>query len=74
MEEQVLKLQERLENAKKVFREMKAQMTEQEALISDLKLQIDKEKENTENVKKQMSSFINTIKESINELTELIEG
>lgn len=74
MEEQVLKLQERLENAKKVFREMKAQMTEQEALISDLKLQIDKEKENTENVKKQMSSFINTIKESIDELTELIEG
>ena len=63
MEEQVLKLQERLENAKKVFREMKAQMNEQEALISDLKLQIDKEKENTENVKKQMSSFINTIKE-----------
>ena len=53
---------------------MKAQMTEQEALISDLKLQIDKEKENTENVKKQMSSFINTIKESIDELTELIEG
>ena len=43
MEEQVLKLQERLENAKKVFREMKAQMNEQEALISDLKLQIDKE-------------------------------
>ena len=74
MEEQVLKLQERLENAKKVFREMKAQMTEQESLISDLKLQIDKEKENTENVKKQMSSFINTIKESIDELTELIEG
>ena len=74
MEEQVLKLQERLENAKKVFREMKAQMTEQEALISDLKLQIDKEKENTENAKKQMSSFINTIKESIDELTELIEG
>ncbi len=74
MEEQVLKLQERLENAKKVFREMKAQMNEQEALISDLKLQIDKEKENTENVKKQMSSFINTIKESIDELTELIEG
>ena len=74
MEEQVLKLQERLENAKKVFREMKAQMTEREALISDLKLQIDKEKENTENVKKQMSSFINTIKESIDELTELIEG
>ena len=74
MEEQVLKLQERLENAKKVFREMKAQMTEHEALISDLKLQIDKEKENTENVKKQMSSFINTIKESIDELTELIEG
>ena len=74
MEEQVLKLQERLENAKIVFREMKAQMTEQEALISDLKLQIDKEKENTENVKKQMSSFINTIKESIDELTELIEG
>ena len=74
MEEQVLKLQERLENAKKVFREMKAQMTEQEALISDLKLQIDKEKENTENVKKQMTSFINTIKESIDELTELIEG
>ena len=73
MEEQVLKLQERLENAKKVFREMKAQMTEQESLISDLKLQIDKEKENTENVKKQMSSFINTIKESIDELTELIE-
>ena len=74
MEEQVLKLQERLENAKKVFREMKAQMNEQEALISDLKLQIDKEKENTENVKKQMSLFINTIKESIDELTELIEG
>ena len=74
MEEQVLKLQERLENAKKVFREMKAQMNEQEALISDLKLQIDKEKENTENVKKQMSSFINTIKESIDELTELIDG
>ena len=74
MEEQVLKLQERLENAKKVFREMKAQMNKQEALISDLKLQIDKEKENTENVKKQMSSFINTIKESIDELTELIEG
>lgn len=74
MEEQVLKLQERLENAKKVFREMKVQMNEQEALISDLKLQIDKEKENTENVKKQMSSFINTIKESIDELTELIEG
>lgn len=74
MEEQVLKLQERLENAKKVFREMKAQMNEQEALISDLKLQIDKEKENTENVKKQMSSFINTIKESIDELTELIAG
>ena len=74
MEEQVLKLQERLENAKKVFREMKSQMNEQEALISDLKLQIDKEKENTENVKKQMSSFINTIKESIDELTELIEG
>ena len=74
MEEQVLKLKERLENAKKVFREMKAQMNEQEALISDLKLQIDKEKENTENVKKQMSSFINTIKESIDELTELIEG
>ena len=74
MKEQVLKLQERLENAKKVFREMKAQMTEQEALISDLKLQIDKEKENTENVKKQMTSFINTIKESIDELTELIEG
>ena len=74
MEEQVLKLQERLENAKKVFREMKAQMNEQEALISDLKLQINKEKENTENVKKQMSSFINTIKESIDELTELIEG
>ena len=74
MEEQVLKLQERLENAKKVFREMKAQMNEQEALISDLKHQIDKEKENTENVKKQMSSFINTIKESIDELTELIEG
>ena len=74
MEEQVLKLQERLENAKKVFREMKAQMNEQEALISDLKLQIDKEKENTENVKKQMSSFINTIKESIDGLTELIEG
>ena len=74
MEEQVLKLQERLENAKKVFREMKAQMNEQEVLISDLKLQIDKEKENTENVKKQMSSFINTIKESIDELTELIEG
>ena len=74
MEEQVLKLQERLENAKKVFREMKAQMNEQEALISDLKLQIDKEKENTENVKKQMTSFINTIKESIDELTELIEG
>ena len=74
MEEQVLKLQERLENAKKVFREMKLQMNEQEALISDLKLQIDKEKENTENVKKQMSSFINTIKESIDELTELIEG
>lgn len=74
MEEQVLKLQERLENAKKVFREMKAQMNEQEALISNLKLQIDKEKENTENVKKQMSSFINTIKESIDELTELIEG
>ena len=74
MEEQVLKLQERLENAKKVFREMKAQMNEQEALISDLILQIDKEKENTENVKKQMSSFINTIKESIDELTELIEG
>ena len=74
MEEQVLKLQERLENAKKVFREMKAQMNEQEALISDLKLQIDKEKENTENVKKQMSSFINTSKESIDELTELIEG
>ena len=74
MEEQVLKLQERLENAKKVFREMKSQMNEQEALISDLKLQIDKAKENTENVKKQMSSFINTIKESIDELTELIEG
>lgn len=74
MEEQVLKLQERLENAKKVFREMKSQMNEQEALISNLKLQIDKEKENTENVKKQMSSFINTIKESIDELTELIEG
>lgn len=74
MEEQVLKLQERLENAKKVFREMKAQMSEQEALISNLKLQIDEEKENAENIKKQMTSFITTIKESIDELTELIEG